>query len=657
MTILERIGAGLSRLPRVRGYALKASGANAAGRAVRAGAVETASVTADFNEYAFLLPHGVTRETLSRACGLAAQWGTPPHEVLIANGWIAETAYYRALAKRCGATFVEASENAGLAPPNRDGDPRDCLRQGLLRQKRQGRTGLVFSPGRVRPNTLSAMLSSDIGGKVAIATRTALRETVLRSYGARLVQQAIDGLAARYPDECANGRMPRAQLGGLALLAALLLIGVALAPVETVRLVTGLATLFFALVVLLRLLACINLVMTMPLRLVRRSSPRIRDADLPVYTVLVPLFREANVAPGLIRALAKLDYPAAKLDIKLILEACDPETIEKIRSLHLPGAFEIIVVPDMQPRTKPKALNYALQLARGDYAVIYDAEDRPEPEQLRAALAAFRAGPPNLACVQARLNFYNAGENWLTRQFAIEYSALFDGLLPALQALRLPIPLGGTSNHFRMPALKWLGAWDAFNVTEDADLGMRLYRRGYTCRVIDSTTLEEATCRFGPWLRQRTRWLKGFMQTWLVHMRRPVKLWRELGTARFLGFQVVIGGMIFSALIHPWFYVLVAYETITGGLLSAPTSLIGVHLWLLALCNVALGYLASMGLALLALRWRGAGLSPHVPFMPFYWLLISFAAYRALYQLIRAPFHWEKTEHGLSRMEAPEPPA
>lgn len=206
-----------------------------------------------------------------------------------------------------------------------------------------------------------------------------------------------------------------------------------------------------------------------------------------------------------------------------------------------------------------------------------------------------------------------------------------------------------------MAALRWLGAWDAFNVTEDADLGIRLYRRGYICHVLDSTTLEEATCRFGPWLRQRTRWMKGFMQTWLVHMRRPVRLWRELGTARFLGFQAVIGGMIFSALAHPWFYVLVAAEAMRGELLAPPGSLLGMHIWLLALFNVALGYLASMGLALLALRWRGARLAPHILFMPFYWLLISLAAYRALYQLVRAPFHWEKTEHGLSRMVAAQP--
>ena len=188
-------------------------------------------------------------------------------------------------------------------------------------------------------------------------------------------------------------------------------------------------------------------------------------------------------------------------------------------------------MPDLQPRTKPKALNYALPLARGEYVVIYDAEDRPEPGHLRQALRAFRAGPSNLAAVQARLNLYNTNlyntkENWLTRQFTIEYCALFDGLLPALDRLRLPIPLGGTSNHFRASALRWLMAWDPFNVTEDADLGIRLARYGYRCRMLGSTTYEEAPARPMSWLKQRTRWLKGYMQTWRVHMNHPGALWR-----------------------------------------------------------------------------------------------------------------------------------
>ena len=201
----------------------------------------------------------------------------------------------------------------------------------------------------------------------------------------------------------------------------------------------------------------------------------------------MPLYREANMLAGLTRALSRLDYPAAKLDIKLILETADAETIAAARALDPPGNVEILVVPDLHPRTKPKALNYALPLARGDYLVIYDAEDRPERDQLRKALAAFREGPPNLACLQAKLNLYNADDNWLTRQFTIEYCALFDGLLPALDRLRLPIPLGGTSNHFRLAALKWLMAWDPFNVTEDADLGTRLSRSGYRCQVLSST--------------------------------------------------------------------------------------------------------------------------------------------------------------------------
>jgi cellulose synthase/poly-beta-1,6-N-acetylglucosamine synthase-like glycosyltransferase len=354
------------------------------------------------------------------------------------------------------------------------------------------------------------------------------------------------------------------------------------------------------------------------------------------------------MVPSLVQALTKLDWPAAKLDIKLVLEAADTETVAAACALDLPGNVEIVVVPDIAPRTKPKALNYALPLARGDYLVIYDAEDRPERDQLRQAFAAFHAGPPNLATVQARLNIYNAHANCLTRQFTIEYSALFDGLLPTLDRLKLPIPLGGTSNHFRVAALKWLMAWDPFNVTEDADLGTRLARNGYRCAVIASTTYEEAPARFGSWVRQRTRWLKGFVQTWLVHMRAPRALWRELGPRGFLAFQVMVGGTILSALVHPWFYVLAAAELAGGDLLAMPASVFGTPFWAIAWFDLVTGYAAGMILAHLAVRRRGlTRLSRHVPLMPFYWLLISAASYRALWQFVAAPFKWEKTEHGL----------
>jgi glycosyltransferase XagB len=347
--------------------------------------------------------------------------------------------------------------------------------------------------------------------------------------------------------------------------------------------------------------------------------------------------------------LTRLDYPAAKLDIKLILEAVDVETVAVARSLDLPGNVEIVVVPDLYPRTKPKALNYALPLARGEYLVVYDAEDRPERDQLRKAIAAFREGPPNLACLQAKLNLYNASDNWLTRQFTIEYDALFDGLLPALDRLALPIPLGGTSNHFRISALKWLMAWDPFNVTEDADLGTRLARNNYRCQVLDSTTFEEAPTRLAGWYRQRTRWIKGYMQTWFVHMHRPARLWRELGPAGFLGFQVMVGGTVLSALAHPWFYALAAFDLGRGAFLALPGGLLALPFWLIATLGLGSGYLAAMTLGFLALKRRGAReLFAQVPLMPVYWLLISGAAYRAVWQFATDRFTWEKTEHGIS---------
>ena len=216
--------------------------------------------------------------------------------------------------------------------------------------------------------------------------------------------------------------------------------------------------------------------------------------------------------------------------------------------------FEIIIVPRSQPQTKPKACNFALRFARGEYLVIYDAEDRPEPDQLRKVVATFRRSPPNTACLQCRLNYYNAGENWLTRMFTLDYALWFDQVLPGLERLGMPIPLGGTSNHFRIDVLRELHAWDPFNVTEDADLGIRIGQKGYRVGVVDSTTFEEASCRTGQWLRQRSRWIKGYMQTLLVHTRRPLHFIRTSGVLGFLGFVFFIGGTVLAGLLNPVFW-------------------------------------------------------------------------------------------------------
>lgn len=468
------------------------------------------------------------------------------------------------------------------------------------------------------------------------------------AFPAWLNDNAIHQLERRFPGESAIRMLTSAQKFLFIALGCFTFASAILFPLRTLQVLAAIGTLFFGVIVFLRIVACINILALIPSALFRRRGMVEADQDLPVYTVLVPLYDEANVLRPLTQSLCDLDYPASRLDIKLVLEQTDAETRRAARSLALPRQFEIVVVPDAFPQTKPKALNYALQMARGDYVVVYDAEDRPEPDQLRKALAAFAAGPPNLACLQARLTIYNGAFNWLTKQFSIEYGALFRGILPTYQNLGLPIPLGGTSNHFRISALRWLGGWDAFNVTEDADLGMRLFKHGYICRMLDSDTGEEATSSLRAWLKQRTRWLKGWMQTWLVHTRRPLRLLRKLGTGRFIAYHLVVAGMIFSALLHPIFWLLLVFEISANTLLEVPASLIGVHLWLVALFNVAMGYMASMLLSLVALRQTRGRFAIHILSMPAYWLLISAAAYYAVWQLCREPYYWAKTRHGVT---------
>jgi cellulose synthase/poly-beta-1,6-N-acetylglucosamine synthase-like glycosyltransferase len=599
------------------------------------------------SDYAFLVDRLVDRATLHRAEALAKKWGVLPHAVMIANGWLSESDYYRALAHASGVPFHDDIAPHEVTAPSSLKSPRECLARGLLKSRAHN-GAYVFAPERLRPSTVEHVLAQLEPHRISLATPQAVRDAVRGHFAKSFATASVDGLYARHPKQSAKEKLALWQRLSLGLLPLAFAGVLYFEDWATLRALSLALTFIFLPAIALRVFAAYAL------RYGQggdaRSVPaRLPDAELPVYTLLVPLYREANMLAPLTRALSRLDYPAAKLDVKLILEAVDAETIAATRALDLPGNVEVLTVPDLHPRTKPKALNYALPLARGDYLVIYDAEDRPERDQLRKALAAFREGPPNLACLQAKLNPYNAGDNWLTRQFTIEYGALFDGLLPALDRLRLPIPLGGTSNHFRVAALKWLMAWDPFNVTEDADLGTRLTRSGYRCQVLSSTTFEEAPAKFASWLRQRTRWIKGYMQTWLVHMRQPAKLWRELGPAGFLGFQVMVGGTVLTALVHPWFYALAVFDLANNAFLARP-ALLGLPFWLIASLSLGAGYLASIAVGFLAVKRRGARqLLKQVPLMPLYWLLISGAAYRAIWQFATDRFAWEKTEHGVAR--------
>ena len=338
------------------------------------------------------------------------------------------------------------------------------------------------------------------------------------------------------------------------------------------------------------------------------------------------------------------DYPAGKLDVILIVEANDPETHAAItgRKHRLP--ITVIPAPPVGPCTKPKALNIALELARGVFVAVYDAEDRPDSNQLRCALQAFHSGDDDLACVQARL-CVDTKLTWLARYFTAEYAGHFDVFLSKLAALGLPLPLGGSSNHFRTAVLRQVGGWDPYNVTEDADLGMRLARFGYRCAVINSTTYEEAPTSVRRWLGQRSRWFKGWMQTFLVHMREPRQLLRELGLRGFVTFLLVVGGNAFAAMAHPIFVV---------GLFCRIAFGVGDPLEI-ATCaaSVLIGYMPSIFLAWRGLSYRGVPKRLRIlAWTPVHWLLLSVAAWRAAGELIATPSYWNKTEHGLDKAQS-----
>jgi cellulose synthase/poly-beta-1,6-N-acetylglucosamine synthase-like glycosyltransferase len=370
------------------------------------------------------------------------------------------------------------------------------------------------------------------------------------------------------------------------------------------------------------------------------------EALLPVYTVLVPAYKEPEVIRQVIRNLDALSYPRSKLDIKIILEADDDDTLAAVRDLD-PGAhFEVVVVPPAGPRTKPKALNYAMYSARGSIVTIFDAEDEPEPLQLRRAAIALERGGERMACVQAKLSFANVSQNVLTKWFTLEYEMWFAMLLPGLVHMGAPVPLGGTSNHFRRDVLEELGGWDPFNVTEDADIGVRLARRGYFCGMLDSTTLEEANSDFVNWVKQRSRWYKGYLQTALIHLRRPRDLIDGLGWQGFVQVILFVFGTPMLALLNPifWFLTLlwfVASPHFIKELFPAALYYPAVASWVFG--NLVVAYLTILTCRLS----KRFDLILSALIVPAYWVMMAVAATKAFWQLIANPNFWEKTVHGL----------
>lgn len=378
----------------------------------------------------------------------------------------------------------------------------------------------------------------------------------------------------------------------------------------------------------------------------------LKDKDLPVYSILCPLYREAHVVPQFMEAIGKLSYPKDKLDVLLLLEEDDKDTVEKISRMNLPVYVRVIVVPHSMPKTKPKACNYGLAFAKGEYLVIFDAEDIPEPLQLKKALLGFGKVPANTICLQAKLNYYNPHQNLLTRFFTAEYSLWFDVTLTGLQSINTTIPLGGTSNHFRTEKLREVEGWDPFNVTEDADLGMRLFKKGYKTAIIDSITLEEANSKYGNWLRQRSRWIKGYMQTYLVHIRETLTFTKEQGVHSLI-FQLIIGGKIAFVLINPFLWLAtISYFTLYAYVGPQIEALYPSYVFYMALFSLVFGNFLFFYYYMIGVAKKGQwNLMKFIFLIPFYWIMISISAFIALYQLVFKPHYWEKTVHGFHLTE------
>ena len=373
------------------------------------------------------------------------------------------------------------------------------------------------------------------------------------------------------------------------------------------------------------------------------------NSSLPVYTIFCPLYKEWQVIPQFTKAISQIDWPKDRLDVQLLLEEDDTQTIEEVKTMNLPSYFTVLITPDGHPKTKPKACNYGLSYAKGEYSVIYDAEDKPAPDQLKKAYAAFqKIENKDIMCMQAKLNFYNAHQNLLTRLFTMEYSLWFDLILPGLQSINAPIPLGGTSNHFKVKHLKYLRGWDPFNVTEDCDLGIRISKLGYRTAIIDSTTMEEATSSVGNWIRQRSRWIKGYMQTYLVHMRRPSEFVSDIKNPNIIFFQLTVGGKIVSLFVNPLLWTLtVLYFIFRDTLGPVIESFYLTPVYYMAVFSLVFGnfffiYYYMIGSA----KREQWDMIKYAIFVPFYWLLISVAAWKGLIQLIFKPHYWEKTTHG-----------
>ena len=589
-----------------------------------------------------LLQNGALKpQDLGTALSMQNQRDARLGDILIAHAFSTPDAVKAALRAQISGDLFDIT----ASPPDPEVlqglDPKLCIRLQAMPWRRVGHTLMIAAADATKYDEISAAFP----GRISLmhADLDEINASIQAVFSWHLTRAAAVSCPKEYSCRSLNmvPRKTRTAIGiGLAL-------GLAAAMPETTFLVLFCWALFSNFATgLLRAAALLAYLKP------QKSNPPSPDvAQLsahrkrPRVSVLLPLFREEKVIPALLKSLDALTYPKELLDVKILLEERDDITHAALAKTNLPHWAEVLTVPADTLQTKPRAMNYALPFCTGSIIGIYDAEDRPDPDQIDKITAHFMAAPARVAAVQCNLDFYNTNANWLSRCFTIEYSAWFRVIMRGMQRLGLPLPLGGTSVFMRRKALEKLGGWDAHNVTEDADLGMRLARFGYRCDMVDSTTWEEANKVPVGWVKQRSRWIKGFIITWLTQMRHPRALLDDLGLLGFIGLQIVLLGTATAFLLAPVFWAMwlgaFGYE---WGFFS----LMPAWFWQGAFIGLLSGEAIMVSIAALAIhKKKKYGLLPFILTMPFYWPLGTIAAYKALYEIFFAPFYWDKTTHGL----------
>jgi cellulose synthase/poly-beta-1,6-N-acetylglucosamine synthase-like glycosyltransferase len=589
----------------------------------------------------------ICERDLDHALALQQHVDAPLGDVLIAEGLAAREDVLRALSRQSGQQLVDLDKDPPAVTMATHLPAALCLRFQVVPWRAQnGKISIATS----RPDGFEhlRLCMGQKGSKFSavVASPAQIRHQISRLYGPELAQKA----AAKVPaaESCRMWEVASARRRNWALaLLGLLALALAFEPILTLSLAMLWAVATLLMSTLLKaaaLWAEVSARFVRPEKPPTAAPPRFR---LPKVSILVPLLKETEIAGALITRLSRLTYPKSLLEIVLVLEANDTLTQATLARTALPDWISVIEVPQAnQLTTKPRALNYALNFCQGSIIGVWDAEDAPEPDQIEKVVTRFQSAPANVACLQGVLDYYNPDANWLSRCFTIEYAAWWRVLLPGVARLGLVIPLGGTTLFFRRDLLEKLCGWDAHNVTEDADLGVRLARHGYITELLPTTTYEEANCRTWPWVRQRSRWLKGFLITWCVHMRDPAALLRDLGWWRFLGVQTMLLATFSQFACAPLLW---SFWLALMGLPHPVPMTFGPHVMAAMIGVFILSETLNLLIALIAVSGsRHRRLMGWVFTTPLYFALGALAAYKALHEFVLSPFYWDKTEHGVT---------